>query len=544
MRCYSFAQWSDPTSLASRSWTACSMSCRRCSAPIGSRRPDPGTFWRTPAARSSASSGSVSRTRKGGCCEPSSKRAGDRLRRRRVKIHPHDDVLEEFLLSLDSGHLAMLRHLQWCAYCRSRLAYLPREVEAAAVGVDRTSAYETALEGTSRTGADREAILEHERDEAPGLFLELLEQPADLREALLGKGATPFHTWGVFELLVERSLEVTIQDAAHGETLGRLALRLSDQLDTMRYGAERIADLRARAWSYVGNSRRRRFDFAEAEKAFQTAQSILKQGTGDSLERAILLDLRASLRRDERRFDDAKRILDRAVAIFREVGEQHRAGRSLVNLATVFHHAGDPGSAIPLLRQALELIDPEREPRLLLCARHNLVFYQADLGRFVEAQKLYREARPLYRSFNEPWVQNRRSWVRGKIARGLGQLKQAETRFLAARDGFVKEGIPYDTALVSLELALLYAEQGRTEELKRLGRTGQPRSRGASRRFPAQVRARSGAAVRNEEVITLPRAVHGDRIRPIETNFWLLRTDTTPRSTPRDRPCNRLRRSR
>ena len=65
-------------------------------------------------------------------------------------------------------------------------------------------------------------------------------------------------------------------------------------------------------------------------------------------------------------------------------------------------------------------------------------------------------------------MQNRRSWVRGKIARGLGQLKLAETRFLAARDGFLAEGVPYDTALVSLELALLYAEQGRTAELKRL----------------------------------------------------------------------------
>lgn len=39
---------------------------------------------------------------------------------------------------------------------------------------------------------------------------------------------------------------------------------------------------------------------------------------------------------------------------------------------------------------------------------------------------------------------------------------------MAARDGFLAEGIPYDTALVALELALLYAEQGRSAELKRL----------------------------------------------------------------------------
>ncbi len=387
-----------------------------------------------------------------------------------MKIHPHDDVLEEFLLSLDGGHLAMLRHLQWCAYCRSRLAYLPREAraEAATAGAARLAAYEIALEETSRAVSDCESALEQERDQAPGLFLELLEQPAEQRENLLGEGATRFHTWGVFELLVERSLEVTIQDAAHGETLGRLALRLSDHLDATRYGAERIADLQARAWAYIGNSRRVRFDFTAAEEAFQTAQSILKKDTRDGLERAILLDLRASLRRAQRRFEDALHLLRRAVAIFREAGERHRAGRSLVNMSTVHHHAGNPAAGIPLLHQALELIDPEREPRLLLCARHNLAFYHAEIGRFVEAHKLYREARPLYRSFNEPWVQNRRSWVRGKIARGLGQSKQAETRFLAARDGFVKEGIPYDTALVSLELALLYAEQGRTEELKRL----------------------------------------------------------------------------
>ncbi len=383
-----------------------------------------------------------------------------------MKIHPHDDVLEELLLSLDAGQLALLRHLQWCAYCRSKLAYLPREVgvDAANAEAGEVPAYEVALEETARIVAEREAAMERERDEAPGLFLELLEQP----EATLGEGTTRFHTWGVFELLVERSLEVTIQDAAHGETLGLLALRLSDHLDTARYGAERIADLQARAWGYIGNARRMRFDFEAAEEAFLTALACLKEGTKDSLERVILLDLRASLRRDQRRFEDALRLLRRAAAIFLAAGERHRAGRSLVNASIVYNQMGNPSNAIPLLYQASELIDSEREPRLLLCARHNLVFYHADLGRFVEAQKLYREARPLYRSFNEPWVQNRRSWVRGKIARGLGQSKQAETRFLAARDGFVKEGIPYDTALVSLELALLYAEQGRTEELKGL----------------------------------------------------------------------------
>lgn len=114
------------------------------------------------------------------------------------------------------------------------------------------------------------------------------------------------------------------------------------------------------------------------------------------------------------------------------------------------------------------MIDPEEEPRLLLSAWHNLVFYYAETGRFMEAQGLYIKVRPLYTRYPDSWTQNRRHWVQGKIARGLGQITEAEEHLMAAREGFVAEGIPYDTALVSLELASLYAEQGRASELKRI----------------------------------------------------------------------------
>ncbi len=73
---------------------------------------------------------------------------------------------------------------------------------------------------------------------------------------------------------------------------------------------------------------------------------------------------------------------------------------------------------------------------------------------------------PIYRRFPDPSTQNRRKWVQGKIARGLGQPAEAEALLLAARDGFLAAEVPYDTALVSLDLASLYAEQGRTVELK------------------------------------------------------------------------------
>jgi tetratricopeptide (TPR) repeat protein len=392
-----------------------------------------------------------------------------------LKIHPNDFSLEEFLLSLSKEHLGVVEHLIRCATCRRRFMGMMRHRPGTASGrtadilswVMKPVDYTSTLNGAQQEFRSRERSMAKERAEAPSLFVELTACPPEGRELLL-KNSPKFRTWGVFELLVERCFEAGIRKPEYAEQLGELALRLSEYLNADYYSAELIEDLRARTWAHIGNSRRLRSDLAKAEEAFESAYHHLRKGTQDLLEKAILLDLEASLRRDQRRFDQATRLLRRAISLFLQNDQKHRAGRSLVNLSTVHHYAGDPEGGIPLLFQAIELIDPEQEPRLLLCARHNLIDDLAESGRFLEAQGLYRATRPLYRSFPDAWTQNRRKWVKGKIVRGLGQADQAESLFLAARDGFVEEGIPYDTALVSLELATLYAEQGRTRDLRRL----------------------------------------------------------------------------
>lgn len=392
-----------------------------------------------------------------------------------MKIHPNGIVLEEFLLSLSNERLGVLEHLVRCPECQKKVSAFRRRHRgpvarrvAEALGWPCDPAqYSGPLRKSEKVAEGHLALLKEERAAAPGLFVELVRHPEEQRELLL-KNSPRFHTWGVFELLVERSLEMTPRDPAHGEELGLLAVRLSEFLDASRYGTGIIEDLRARAWAHVGNARRVKSDLKGAEEAFAAAYRHLRAGTKDTLERAILLDLEASLRRDQRRFDTSFRLLRRAVKIFRQNDQHHRAGRSFVNMSTIHHYAGNPEQGIPMLYEALALIDPEQEPRLLLCAKHNLADYLSSAGSFLEAQKIYRDTRPLYRSFSDAWTQNRRKWVKGKIVRGLGQGDQAESLFLAARDGFIAEGIPYDTALVSLELATLYAEQGRSADLKKL----------------------------------------------------------------------------
>jgi hypothetical protein len=55
-------------------------------------------------------------------------------------------------------------------------------------------------------------------------------------------------------------------------------------------------------------------------------------------------------------------------------------------------------------------------------------------------------------------------WLEGRLAREVGELEQAEQAFEEVYAGFV-DYAPIDAALVALDLALLYVENGRVEEV-------------------------------------------------------------------------------
>ena len=59
-------------------------------------------------------------------------------------------------------------------------------------------------------------------------------------------------------------------------------------------------------------------------------------------------------------------------------------------------------------------------------------------------------------------------WVEGRIALGTGEGPAAETAFREVQREFFELHMGYDAALVSLDLAVLYAQAGRLTELKSL----------------------------------------------------------------------------
>ncbi len=59
-------------------------------------------------------------------------------------------------------------------------------------------------------------------------------------------------------------------------------------------------------------------------------------------------------------------------------------------------------------------------------------------------------------------------WLEANIARAANDNVLADSALIEARDAFLARELPYEAAVVALELASLYLEQGRTADVKRL----------------------------------------------------------------------------
>ncbi|HEX6862223.1 MAG TPA: hypothetical protein VF414_05360, partial [Thermoanaerobaculia bacterium] len=131
---------------------------------------------------------------------------------------------------------------------------------------------------------------------------------------------------------------------------------------------------------------------------------------------------------------------------------------------------GDHEAAIATLQAAAPLVDGEREPRRLFALRFNLTVNLEHLDRHAEAETLLPEVRELAVRMGNALDLVRVVWLEGRVAAGLGRRDEAVLAFEQAQRDFTAREIAYDAALVSLDLAVLHLEEGRTREVRSLAR--------------------------------------------------------------------------
>lgn len=307
--------------------------------------------------------------------------------------------------------------------------------------------------------------------DAPDLWLRLQPLPyaQQLRQVEEDGG---LQTWALCRLLLRKSLEATFHRPELAVQLAMLAVKIAVHLGDA-YHRDWVMDLRALSFAYLGNARRVIGELQSADDAFHEAHSHLRRsGTGNARIEAEVLDLEASLRRAQRRFAEALSLLDRAVATYTsedpEARDLHLAGRSLVNKAYSLEQAGRVEAAIAVLREAAPMVVEERDPRLVLCLKQNLVRLLPIAGLHQEASTLLEEVKQLTERIGNDLDLLRLRWTEGRVAFGLGLRGPAEQAFKQVQQEFLERDLGYDAALVSLDLAILYAKESCTQELKQL----------------------------------------------------------------------------
>jgi tetratricopeptide (TPR) repeat protein len=276
-----------------------------------------------------------------------------------------------------------------------------------------------------------------------------------------------FHTYGLYDRLLEASCWYRRTEPAEAVDIVRLAILVAERFDPALLGEERIADLKAAAWAALGNAKRIAEDFEGARRAFNEAWRILEGGTGDPIEEARLIGLEASYMKDIGQFEVAETSLEDALEIYRKVGDLHQQGRILLKMGEIIGHV-NPERGVFHLRKALALIDASREPLLELCAQHALSQFLSDSGRPEEALALLERARPLYKQFRDDLTQLRLHWVEGKIAYRLGEYDEAESIFAQLWEEFRARDLHQEVVLVTIDLAQALAAKGEPERAARL----------------------------------------------------------------------------
>jgi transcriptional regulator with XRE-family HTH domain len=394
----------------------------------------------------------------------------------------------------------------------------PREGEPPSAVEQRIEEYAHAArplaEGYLRKVLTRfvaEILEKIERRRDAELWERLALYDADQRIALVELGAK-FRRVGLCLRACEESKKAAADDADRALGLARLAVRIAE-LAPVESAADSLR-LRGQAGFFLGNALRVKGDLPPADEAFARARQLWEEGTDSTIDlsEGPLLELEASLRREQRRLEKALDLLDRALEFDRS-GE--RRGRILLKRAKTLEEMDDYESAIQTLNRAAPLIEALQEPRLLLVLRFNLLFDLTHVSRHAEAEKGLAEVQALATQIGNALDRVRLSWLRGRIAAGLGRTGEAITLLSRARGGFASSGILYDTALVTLELAVLHVEEGQTAQVKALARQTAPifRNQDVPREALAAFMLFQRAAEEERVTVALARRFHSYFLR-------------------------------
>ncbi len=386
------------------------------------------------------------------------------------QMHISGDMLERFfLVQLTREETrTLVRHLLTrCPQCLETSALVGQRCGVLAPGRDfdlseylqaTDAAIDAVLLGALQEIEEEKTRRSLERLQGVGLLDELEKRPPGERLAVIRQDER-FQHRGLFDQLLERYLESARNEPKSGIELVSLALAVLDLFPRDRYRPALLSDFRAAGLAALANARRMASCFEEAKQAITSAWEHLEDGTGDPLEEASLLSIEASLWCDLGEHDRSAGSLDRAIQIYRQIGDDNRCARLLIQKGFAVGYK-QPARGIEILQEALTRLDGVSEPRLELCAWHNLALFLNDAGEPREALSVLEMARPLYLSFGDRHTQLLLHWLEARIARSLNNLGEAEKVLKRVTAEFGRRGMRHEQTIAARDLVQVHSLHG------------------------------------------------------------------------------------
>jgi hypothetical protein len=140
-----------------------------------------------------------------------------------------------------------------------------------------------------------------------------------------------------------------------------------------------------------------------------------------------------------------------------------------VNQGILHALAGELGAADRVLALADEKLARGGSPRLRFAAAQNRAYLATEAGDAARAAALLPRVLELARTIDLGALDRLRlRWLEARVAAAAGRAAEAETIARETKAGLLAAGLELDAALLSLELAVLLAEQGRAHEVRAL----------------------------------------------------------------------------
>ncbi len=295
----------------------------------------------------------------------------------------------------------------------------------------------------------------------------LLDLPGGRRLTLL-RNSSPISLLVLFHDLIRRSYGERFGDVKRSLDLANLATEVARVIAGSTYLSKRdAADVLAEAYAYLGNAKRINADMLGARKALMIALGHASRGTGDQMLAADLLHFRAVLLVAEGRCLEAAELTDHEIPLRRLLGDEKKLGFTLVQRGWIGCLIGEPSAKITDYFQAGLSRVPE-DHRLALQALHAFAELLARDQQGSSAWRMLIGAEGPLQSVKGERFQTQHRWITGLAHRAIREMEQAARLLAGVRDDLARSGVTDRLALVSLDLASVYAAEGELDRVREL----------------------------------------------------------------------------